>query len=171
MNQKEDLYILLETLWDLINPEGIKIICCGGSDVLKAFTVEYFKSKHDVFLQFIRFGLVGIISTLTHMGTLIFLVELLEFNPIIASTVGFILAVIISYFLNYRFTFRVHGGHFHHFPRYAVVCIVGFSLNTGIMFLTVNILKWWYVAGQICTLLVVPVSNFTLNKFWTFKDM
>ncbi len=119
--------------------------------------------------QLIRFGLVGLLSTITHMGTLIILVEIFKFLPLVASTIGFILAVIISYILNYSFTFDATGKHAIIFPRYCTVCIVGLMLNTGIMYLTVEILGIWYVIGQVCTLLVVPVSNFTLNKLWAFK--
>ncbi|HAG08118.1 MAG TPA: hypothetical protein DCK87_00910 [Desulfotomaculum sp.] len=66
---------------------------------------------YQLFTQFIRFGLVGIVSTFTHVGTLAFLVELLNFPPIPASTIGFILAVVVSYILNHRFTFGAQGNH------------------------------------------------------------
>ena len=48
-------------------------------------------------VQFMRFGLVGILATLCHMGSLIILVELLKYKQLAASTIGFILAVIVSY--------------------------------------------------------------------------
>lgn len=121
------------------------------------------------FLQFIRFGLAGIVATLCHMGTLIILVEYFEYIPLLASTIGFLLAVIVSYILNYRFTFIVRGNHFLFFSRYLVVCATGLVINTSIMFFTVNFLKWWYVIGQVSTLIIVPIINFTLNKFWAFN--
>lgn len=122
------------------------------------------------FLQFIRFGLVGIVSTLCHMGTLIILVEYYEYIPLLASTIGFILAVIVSYMLNYRFTFMVRGNHVLFFPRYLVVCITGLAINTSIMYVTVYIFNWWYIVGQVTTLTIVPITNFTLNKFWAFSN-
>lgn len=122
------------------------------------------------FYQFIRFGLVGIVSTLCHMGTLIILVEFFGYIPLLASTLGFILAVIVSYILNYRFTFMVSGNHALFFPRYLIVCLTGLTINTSIMYVTVNILNWWYIIGQITTLTVVPITNFTLNKFWAFNS-
>lgn len=133
---------------------------------------KYIHSKENLLLlhQFIRFGLVGIISTLTHVGTLMILVEIFKCPPIPASGIGFILAVIISYVLNYRYTFRASGSHNIYFPRYILVCIVGFAFNTTVMYLTVDLLKWWYMAGQILALFIVPISNFTLNRFWAFKN-
>lgn len=122
-------------------------------------------------IQFIRFGLVGIFATLCHMGTLIILVEIFKYQPILASTIGFILAVILSYILNYHYTFMSRGSHILIFSRYLIVCIMGLAINSSIMFLTVKILKWWYIIGQIPTLIIVPITNFTLNKYWTFKNI
>ena len=121
------------------------------------------------FLQFIRFGLVGTIATLCHMGTLIILVEIFRYQPIPASTIGFILAVIVSYVLNCRFTFMAKGNHVMYFSKYSIVCMTGLAINTTIMCVTVNVLNWWYIIGQFSTLMIVPVANFTLNKFWTFS--
>lgn len=126
-------------------------------------------STHN-FLQFIRFGLVGIIATLCHMGTLVILVEVFACMPLLASTIGFILAVIVSYILNYRFTFMVEGNHVLFFSRYLIVCLSGLAINTSIMYITVIILKWWYIIGQISTLTIVPITNFTLNKLWAFNN-
>ena len=135
---------------------------------------RFLKTNHlmyyQLFSQFIRFGLVGVVATFAHVGTLAFLVELFNFPPIPASILGFVLAVVVSYILNHRFTFKTQGNHSVYFPRYLLVCIVGLSLNTGIMYLTVQVLEWWYLAGQLCALSVVPVSNFTLNRFWAFKN-
>ena len=121
-------------------------------------------------MQFMRFGLVGIVATLCHMCTLIILVEFFNHQPLVASTIGFILAVIVSYILNCRFTFEVRGNHVLLFSKYLIVCLTGLVINTSIMFLTVEILKWWYIIGQIPTLIIVPITNFTLNKYWTFGN-
>lgn len=100
-------------------------------------------------MQFIRFSLVGILATLCHMVPLIILVEHYDYQPIAASTIGFVLAVIVSYILNYHYTFMATGNHILFFLKYLIVCIMGLGINTSIIFLTVSILKWWYIAGQI----------------------
>jgi len=158
--------IFRKTFW-------IVIACVAprASHLVRVRGLKQTKTKYyQTFFQFIRFGLVGMVSTFTHIGTLAFLVELFSFPPIPASTLGFILAVTISYILNHRFTFKAQESHSIYFPRYSMVCIVGLFLNTGIMFLTVQVLEWWYLIGQICTLTIVPISNFTLNRFWTFSQ-
>ena len=133
------------------------------------FTNKAYKIISANISQFKRFVLVGIVSTLTHVLTLFFCVEVLGWHHLAASTLGFILAVVISYFLNYRFTFLAESAHGFCFPRYVVVCTIGLVINITIMYITVDIFKWWYILGQISTLLIVPLVNFTLNRFWTFK--
>ncbi|MBW4604826.1 MAG: hypothetical protein KME29_36040 [Calothrix sp. FI2-JRJ7] len=38
------------------------------------------------------------------------------------------------------------------------------------MFTIVNILKSWYIIGQIISIIVIPISNYLLNSRWSFKD-
>ena len=121
-------------------------------------------------VQFMRFGLVGILATLCHMGSLVILVEFLNYQPLAASTIGFVFAVIVSYILNSRFTFMAKGSHVLLFSKYLIVCMTGLAINTSIMFLTVSILDWWYITGQLISLTIVPAINFTLNKYWAFKN-
>lgn len=123
-----------------------------------------------MFKQLISFGLIGVISTLTHVGTLVVLVEWFHLPPMLATTVGFVLAVVVSYGLNYRYTFAAEGSHARYFPKYATVSVGGFLLNTLIMYTTTHILEWWYLLGQMVTLLIVPVFNFLCNRYWTFES-
>lgn len=119
--------------------------------------------------KFIKYAVVGAIGTFTHLSILGFLVEVLHFSPIVSTTIGFIITVIISYYLNYRWTFNSTSKHTVTLPRYTAVSLIGFCLNTGIMFLTVNVFHLWYVIGQTIAVIMIPLSNFFLNSHWSFK--
>lgn len=123
--------------------------------------------EHHLY-QLGRFAMVGVLSTIIHVGTLTLMVEKLNQNPVPASALGFILAVVISYLCNYRWTFAPTGNHKEYFLKYVLVCVIGFILNISIMYLTVNIWGMWYLLGATCVLTIVPISNFLLNKFWVF---
>ena len=56
--------------------------------------------------QFFSFAAVGAVGTLAHYSTLIALVQVLHFNPVVSSGIGFIIGALINYTLNYRLTFR-----------------------------------------------------------------
>lgn len=119
--------------------------------------------------KFIKYAVVGLIGTFTHLSILGFLVEVLHFSPIVGTTIGFLVTVIISYYLNYRWTFSSSSKHIIALPRYTAVSLIGLCLNTGIMFLTVNVFHLWYVIGQTIAVIMIPLSNFFLNSHWSFK--
>jgi putative flippase GtrA len=118
-----------------------------------------------------RYAIVGFLGTLTHIGILVALVEALHQEPVFSSTVGFMVALVLSYFLNRNWTFQTNLGHSYALTRYVIISLLGLLLNSGIMYLTVNILGWWYLLGQFTVILIVPASNFWLNSSWSFRTI
>ncbi|WP_257346786.1 GtrA family protein [Pseudalkalibacillus decolorationis] len=57
--------------------------------------------------EFIRFIVVGIINTINYYITYLLLHEILEINYMVAHIIGFLISLIISFFLNSYFTFKV----------------------------------------------------------------
>lgn len=119
--------------------------------------------------QAIRFAVVGVVATLTHIGILTLGVERFGMNPVLASTLGFIAAVAASYVLNRRWTFKSTESHGKTLWRFVVVSLFGLALNTAMMVVLVQHFHWWYLWAQLGVLLVVPLSNFLLNRYWTFN--
>jgi putative flippase GtrA len=58
-------------------------------------------------LEFMRFILVGTINTFNYYIIYLFLHEILEMNYMIAHIAGFLISLMISFFLNSYFTFQV----------------------------------------------------------------
>ncbi len=122
-------------------------------------------------VKLIRYIVVGVIGTAIHFGVLIALVERLGVEPVTASTIGFIITLVVSYMLNHRWTFRTDRGHLSAMPRYILVSVSGLLLNSGIMFVTVHILGLWYILGQSLVVVVVPLTNFLFNYHWSFRPV
>ena len=118
--------------------------------------------------QFLRYCVVGGIGTCTHFGITIALVEWARVQPTTASVAGFIAAFVISYLLNRAWVFGASARGWLSFVRYSVVCMVGLVLNTSIMMVTVDWLRWYYLWGLAVVVAVVPITNFALNRFWAF---
>ena len=119
--------------------------------------------------KFIRYIIVGLMGTIIHFSTVIFLVELVHLDPVISSCLGFILTVIVSYLFNRNWTFKSTANWNKQLIKYVVVSCIGFTLNLTIVYITVDILSWYYMYGQLCVIAVIPIVNFTLNNLWTFK--
>lgn len=122
----------------------------------------------DLFLKFIKYSIVGCLSVLIYFLSVFVLVELFDKDPIFASTLSFIIMTYISFLLNKKYTF---GSNFSYNQlwRFLVVSAIGFTLNFGIMYLVVSILSLHYVIGELITTLIIPIINFILNNYWTFK--
>lgn len=119
-------------------------------------------------LQMARYGLVGVLATLVHFSVVVMLVELLHMDPVISNVPAFFTGFLVSYYSNRSWTFAGSGGRSGCLPKYLLVQIVGLGLNLGIMFLTVNVLKWSYIVGLCLALLCAALVTFLLNKYWTF---
>ena len=127
------------------------------------FAYNYFNCK-----QLIRFFITGVTATITHLGVLITLVELGGYGSTFASGTGFVLAVIVSYFLNYHWTFGATENHFKHLSKYLIVCLTGLIINTAILFTTVSLLDWWYIIGQLLAMFITVPASFVFNRHWVF---
>lgn len=119
--------------------------------------------------QFLSYVFVGGIGTVVHTGTLWLLTEYARLNPLISSTCGFIFSLIISYYLNSLLTFKM-GFHIKFFLKYLIVSSSGLLVNLLILYTVQHIFYLNYMIGQLIAIIVVPLLNFALNKYWAFNS-
>lgn len=124
--------------------------------------------RKELFLKFMKYSFVGCISTLIYFLSVFVLVEFFDKDPLLGSAISFIIMTYISFLLNKKFTFESDFSH-KKLLRFLIVSTVGFILNFLIMFTMVNVLSFHYSIGELVTILVIPLINFTLNNYWTFK--
>ncbi len=122
------------------------------------------------FFDFMKYGIIGVFGTLLQTGTLFLVVEKANGDPLLGSTLGFILSLLFSYTANSRWTFKESERSTSALIKYAVVSCAGLVLNLLILYLFDRVLGWWYGYGQITSIVLVPIHNFILNKTWAFKD-
>lgn len=116
--------------------------------------------------DFLRFAAVGAVATAVHYAVLIALKELAGFDPVTATVCGFAVGVVVSYFLNSRFTFNVpHSGA--GFTKFALVVAVGGVINAGIVALLMHHMHY-LIAQAIATGLVL-IWNFAGSRLFAFR--
>lgn len=121
--------------------------------------------------DFIRFSVVGGISTISHYLAMITLIHRFEVEPTLASSTGFVLGALINYSLNRRFTFQSDRPHSSAVPRFMTAALSGLALNAGLLAASIYIIGVHYLLAQIVATAVVLFWNYALNKYWTFaKD-
>lgn len=119
--------------------------------------------------RFIGYAIVGALGAFLHYMTTIAGVEWLDWNVLVASTVGFVVALCVQYVLNRRFVFRFASDVVSSFARYAATSIAGLLLNLSVLYVATSVLRWHYLIGAALAIVVVTPVNFAINRVWTFR--
>jgi putative flippase GtrA len=122
-----------------------------------------------VLSRFIRFAVLGLIPTAAYNVLTIVLVETGLMGPAFAMVIGFLSAVVISYQLNRRFTWKPDTPRSRHFHMFLVISIFGAGTNYFLYVLIVQWLQLSYLFALVAVTAIIPVQNFVLNEKFNFK--
>ena len=117
-----------------------------------------------------RFGVVGVLTAILHYGLLYAGVEALRLPATVASSCGFVVAVIFNYLMHYRWTFGEPAPHGRTLRRYLVMISCGFLINAAVMYAGVQWLALYYLVTQALALVAVVLWNFILSNAWVFRE-
>ena len=131
------------------------------------------KQLQALFIQFVKFGMVGAINTiLTLVIQWVFLA--LGFHYLVGSIVSFVITVIIAYVLNNIFSFR-HENEDIIWSFKAFCKVVASYSVTGLIIANIGLWFWndiLYInpnLSPVLNLFITIPMNFILNKFWAYK--
>lgn len=112
--------------------------------------------------RFVRFGIVGVVNTGVYFGLYLQLRMVLPY--LVAHVIAFGLAVVGSYFLNCRFTFRVKPS-WRSFLLFPLSTLTNFVITTTGLYLLVEHLgfdqRWSALAAAV---VAIPIT-FTVAQF------
>ena len=120
-------------------------------------------------MRIIRFGVVGVGATATHMGTAVLCVELAGLSPELATTIGMGASMGVSYFGHQMFTFGVKADHRTYVPRFLVSTVIAYLLNVGLVALITEVLDLPYQVAFAVVAVVIPLSNYLIGRLWVFE--
>ena len=133
------------------------------------------------FMQFIKFGIVGISNTV--VSYLIYVISLVifkklgifvEFDYLMSQVIAFILSVLWSFYWNNKMVFTIQEGQKRSIWKTLLKTYVSYSF-TGLFLNSILIILWVHVFGiseflaPIINLVISVPINFLINKFWAFK--
>jgi putative flippase GtrA len=121
-------------------------------------------------VQYLKFGLVGGLATLIHAVLFVALMETAGLGPMAANVGAYAVAVFVSYFGNFRWTFGAARPEVGSFLRFCVATAAGFVLNTAAIWAIMDLygLPYPYTLPVIAG--VTPVVVFALNRAWSFRS-
>ena len=121
--------------------------------------------------QALRFVLVGGSAASAHLLVVWMLVQGLQWPPLGANVVAFLLAFWVSYGGHALLTFAGSGApHRQALPRFVVVACSAFVANELLYVAALRWLPWHYLASLLVVLLAVAVGTFVSSKFWAFAQ-
>jgi putative flippase GtrA len=126
--------------------------------------------------QFIRFGLVGVIATLTHIAFFVAFIEVLGIGAFGANVFAYVVACIVGYSGHSAWTFRLRDNVTRRptsatFAKFIITSLFGLALNATIVFTVVQVLSSPYFHAIPLMATIVPLAIFMLNKWWVFAGV
>ncbi|CAI3040271.1 flippase GtxA [Staphylococcus aureus] len=118
--------------------------------------------------EILNFIIVGGINTLNYYVVYLLLLKLLHIEYMISHITGFLVAFVISYYLNCYFVYRVKPT-WRKFISFPITQIVNVSLQTVLLYVFVS---WLNLPAEIAPfaglVITIPIT-FVLSK-WILKD-
>ncbi len=136
-------------------------------------TLEYLHAmiQKITTIQAIKYMLVGASSAIIDIGFLFVLVEYVRLPLLLAATCAFAVAVGNGFFWNKRWTFQDKSGLIlRQSAKFLLTALVGLGITLFLLWVFVYGFGLWYLLAKIIVTVIVFFWNFTLNRFWTFRD-
>lgn len=156
-----------KTLWDWL-------VAVLEFVIEKILRIQLTKKQWQDFLQFVKFGLVGVSNTVI---AYVVYVLVLQFGVyyVVANLVGFFVSVINAFYWNNKFVFQSGEGEKRNTAKAFLKTLVSYSgtgivLSNILLVLWVEVIKLPEMIGPLINLLITIPLNFILNKFWAFRE-
>lgn len=124
--------------------------------------------------QFVKFAIVGASNTLCDYALYIVLTRGwlgFQLHFVSAQFLAFLGAMLNSYILNKRWTFRHSDSRHHiHLTKFFLVNVMTLLLNEALLLLLVGRLGVYDLLAKGIAIIPVTLWNFAANKYWTFRQ-
>ncbi len=129
-------------------------------------TLDHLIDRLPVSPTFVRFLLAGGIATLTHLILFSLLLRIGGLYPVVASTIGFLVAFVASFLLQKYWTFREHSRE--RTPQQArtffTLQLVNLVVNGVLVELFAVRLGLWDEGVQLVVLAAIAISTFFVSR-------
>ena len=116
----------------------------------------------------IAYGIVGVFNTIFGYS-MMFGFTFIGIMPEISNALSYGIALIVSYLLNKKFTFRSNRNHRQDFTRFAIASAIAYVANLLTLIIVHRILLWNEYISLIISSFVYVIIGYLLHRFWTFR--
>ena len=116
-----------------------------------------------------RFGGVGTTCAAIYFVLLWAIGKFFELPMAARATLAYAPAMLANYLLHRTFTFRSMRPHTHAGPRYVIVQLGGMLINSGVLWLGMDVKAWPYLPVQAAAICLMALWSFAGQKLWAFS--
>lgn len=116
--------------------------------------------------RFARFALSGVLASVVHVGVFSALVRLGGLYPVLATTIGFLIAFSVSFTLQKYWTFSEHSHEqrTRQALQFFVLQVANLTLNAFLVYAAVVRLGLWEEGAQVAILGVLALSTYLISR-------
>jgi putative flippase GtrA len=122
-------------------------------------------------IKLARYLISGGIAASVDLGSLYLFVSLMHLWYLLATTLSFILTLVVSFVLQKWWTFK--DSSTASLPRqassYLALSVVNVFVNAGLMYVLVHTLGMQYLVAQFLVIGVIALYGFFLYRYWIFR--
>lgn len=124
----------------------------------------------ELLLKIVKFGIVGIMGMAIDFGLTWLFKEKFKVNKYAANSIGFSVAVINNFVLNYLWTFNSAGtqGASLYFIKFVAFALIGLGLNNLLIYLLTEKLSLQFYVSKLIAIGCVFLWNFSANNYFNF---
>src|SRR5690349_6327456 len=118
----------------------------------------------QLFLQLMRFGVVGGLAAMVHLSVVVMIVQTMQIAPLVANVMGFLIGFQVSYYGHRYFTFADSDSlHRVAIPKLFLLQVMNFIINEYLFFV---FLSWQlpYPIALFLVLAIMPLITFFISK-------
>ncbi|MCI9477600.1 MAG: GtrA family protein [Lachnospiraceae bacterium] len=124
------------------------------------------------FIQFVKFGIVGLSNTL--ISYVVYLAGVrLGMHYLLASVLGFVISVLNSFYWNNKYVFQKGDEERNLWltliKTFLAYASTGLILANILLYIWVDVLGISEYLGPIINLVITVPLNFVINKLWAFR--
>ena len=130
--------------------------------------INIFITKYKLYIKYI---IAGGTAAATNLAILIFMTDVLNIYYLISTTVAFIIAYFVSFYLQKFWTFRDNSRDqiVKQMSVYFMVGVVNLGINDGGMYVLVDKVKLHHIPSQIIMGALIAIGSFMIYRFIIFK--
>jgi putative flippase GtrA len=122
-----------------------------------------------IFRQFFKYSVVGLINTIIGLGIIFVLFNVYKVNYVFSNVIGYTFGLINSFILNKRWTFRSTNHYSREIIPFIIIFAISYFTNFLTLIVNIEVFKINPNLSQVLSVIVYSITNFLLNKKWTFS--